>query len=381
MSERYNEGRREESRGRRSDSHGSNRRDNRQSGRGDRREWNNERQDRQGRGDWKSRGENERGRRSDGRPGSSRGNWREDRNDRDERRGGGDRREGGRRDWQSRGERGGDNRDNRRGDRRNDERRGDSRGRGHANRGGRAEQERAGRNLAPQRSGFREERINRRMADPDLPDDIDINDLDPLILQDLRVLSKDNAEETAKHMIMAAEWMEDDPQLALRHARAAKDRAGRVAVAREVNGIAAYHAGEWKEALAELRAARRISGGPGMLAVMADCERGLGRPEKAIELGRSEEAQQVDAETAIELAIVVAGARQDLGQNDSAVVTLQRANPSKDAKGIPAMRLSYAYANALAEAGRKEEAKEWFEHTAKLDVDQWTDAHERLKEF
>ncbi|WP_301201128.1 tetratricopeptide repeat protein, partial [Corynebacterium stationis] len=345
------------------------------------REWNNERQDRQGRGDWKSRGENDRGRRSDGRPGSSRGNWREDRNDRDERRGGGDRREGGRRDWQSRGERGGDNRDNRRGDRRNDERRGDSRGRGHANRGGRAEQERAGRNLAPQRSGFREERINRRMADPDLPDDIDINDLDPLILQDLRVLSKDNAEETAKHMIMAAEWMEDDPQLALRHARAAKDRAGRVAVAREVNGIAAYHAGEWKEALAELRAARRISGGPGMLAVMADCERGLGRPEKAIELGRSEEAQQVDAETAIELAIVVAGARQDLGQNDSAVVTLQRANPSKDAKGIPAMRLSYAYANALAEAGRKEEAKEWFEHTAKLDVDQWTDAHERLKEF
>src|SRR5699024_9344208 len=152
---------------------------------------------------------------------------------------------------------------NDRGDRHNDERRGDSRGRGHAKRGGRAEHERAGRNLAPQRSGLREERINRRMADPDLPDDIDINDLDPLILQDLRVLSKDNAEETAKHMIMAAEWMEDDPQLALRHARAAKDRAGRVAVAREVNGIAAYPAGEWKEALAELRAARRISGGPG----------------------------------------------------------------------------------------------------------------------
>src|SRR5699024_1230434 len=133
------------------------------------------------------------------------------------------------------------------------------------------------------------------MADPDLPDDIDINDLDPLILQDLRVLSKDNAEETARHMIMAAEWMEDDPQLALRHARAAKDRAGRVAVAREVNGIAAYHAGELMQVLAELRAARRISGGPGNLAVMADCERGLGRPEKAIELGRSEEAQQVDA--------------------------------------------------------------------------------------
>ena len=67
--------------------------------------------------------------------------------------------------------------------------------------------------------------------------------------------------------------------------------------------------------------------------------------KKAIELGRSDEARSVDAETAIELAIVVAGARQDLGQNDAAVVALQRANPSMEAKGIPAMRLSYAYAH------------------------------------
>ena len=142
--------------------------------------------------------------------------------------------------------------------------------------------------FSPQRSGYREERINRRMSDPDIPAEVDVNDLDPMVLQDLKSLSKENSEAVAKHMIMAATWMEDDPKLALRHARAAKDRAGRVAIAREVNGIAAYRAGEWKEALAELRAARRISGGPGMLAVMADCERGLGRPEKALELGRSE---------------------------------------------------------------------------------------------
>ncbi|WP_236163741.1 hypothetical protein [Corynebacterium ammoniagenes] len=431
MSERNNEGRREDSRGRRSDSHGSNRRDSRGSDRDDRRgstrggrrEWNSDRQDRQARGEWKPRGENHRGGRRDDRQGESRGDWRNDRNRRDDRRDGrrddrrdrGDRRDfksgerSDRGDWKPRGEyrrddrrgdRGGDrnrggrgryedrnDRNNRGGgrpgrdDRRNDDRRNEGRGPRRENRGGRSEQERDSRSLAPQRSGFREERINRRLADPDLPGDIDVNDLDPMILQDLRVLSKDNAEDTAKHMIMAAEWMEDDPQLALRHARAAKDRAGRVAVAREVNGIAAYHAGEWKEALAELRAARRISGGPGMIAVMADCERGLGRPEKAIELGRSDEARQVDAETAIELAIVVAGARQDLGQNDAAVVTLQRANPSMEAKGIPAMRLSYAYAHALSEAGRKDEAKEWFEHTARLDEDQWTDAQERLKEF
>ncbi|GAB2517721.1 hypothetical protein GCM10027031_25280 [Corynebacterium atrinae] len=202
-----------------------------------------------------------------------------------------------------------------------------------------------------------------------------------MVLQDLKVLSKDNAEGVAKHMIMAATLMEDDPQLALRHAQAAKNRAGRVAVARETNGIAAYRAGEWKEALAELRAARRMSGGPGLLAVMADCERGLGRPEKAVELGRSEEARQLDAEGKVELAIVVAGARLDMGQVDAAVVTLQRLEPSLDATGPIAARLSYAYADALAAAGRVDEAKTWFSHADKIDEDELLDAADRLEEL
>ncbi|OFT66356.1 tetratricopeptide repeat protein [Corynebacterium sp. HMSC05D03] len=232
----------------------------------------------------------------------------------------------------------------------------------------------------PQRSGYREERINRRMTDPDLPSDIDITDLDPSVLQDLSSLSKENSEAVAKHLIMAATWLDDDPQLSLRHARAAKDRAGRVSVAREMNGIAAYRAGEWKEALAELRAARRISGGPGLMAVMADCERGLGRPEKAVELWRSEEAKELSPEDAVELAIVAAGARLDMGQADSAVVTIQRAQPTKDAKGVSACRLAYAYANALLEAGRKDEAREWFQHAIEIDEGDWTDAAERLAE-
>ena len=249
----------------------------------------------------------------------------------------------------------------------------------HAQRGGsdRPEKLRSG----PQRSGFREERLNKRLSEPDLPDDVDINDLDPLVLQDLRVLSKDNADAVAKHMIMAATLMEDDPQLALRHARAAKDRAGRVAVARETNGIAAYRAGEWKEALSELRAARRMSGGPGLLAVMADCERGLGRPQKAIDLSRSEEARELDAESQVELAIVIAGARLDMGQSESAIVTLQRLNPDLNSTGPSAARLSYAYADALAAAGRTEEAKEWFRHADKIDEDGTLDAAERLNEL
>nr|WP_293771834.1 hypothetical protein [uncultured Corynebacterium sp.] len=353
-----------------------------------------------GRRDGGQRGGNPQGRYS--RNDDRRGGRREDRfrgkdgvEQRGERRGSrGDDRRDDRRDDRSYGRRE-DGRSDRRNDRR-DDRRGGYRGgrsedggnraerRGH---GGRRDDRRENRGReenkshSPQRSGYREERINRRQNDPEIPADIDANDLDPSVLQDLKSLSKDNADATAKHMIMAAMWMDDNPQLALQHARAAKDRAGRVSVAREINGVAAYHAGEWKEALAELRAARRISGGPGLLAVMADCERGLGRPEKAIELGRSEDARLLDPESAIELAIVVAGARLDMGQAESAVVTLQRANPNKDDRGMSACRLSYAYANALLEAGRTEDAREWFVHTKKIDEEGWTDAEVRLEEL
>lgn len=233
----------------------------------------------------------------------------------------------------------------------------------------------------PRRQGYREDRMALRLSEPDLPDDIDVEVLDPSVLQDLKVLSKDNADRVAKHMIMASDLLEDDPQLALRHARAAKNRAGRVGVVRETNGVIAYHAGEWKEALSELRAARRMSGGPGLLAVMADAERGLGRPEKAIELGRSPEAEQLDEESRIELAIVLAGARHDLGQHESALATLERLNPSLQSQGYSQARLSYAYADALLALGRRDEAKRWFEHAAKLDEDELTDAEERVAEL
>ena len=233
----------------------------------------------------------------------------------------------------------------------------------------------------PRRQGFREDRMAQRLSEPDVIEDIDVTQLDPSVLQDLKVLSKDNADRVAKHLIMASDLLEDDPQLALQHARAAKNRAGRVSVVRETNGIVAYYAGEWKEALAELRAARRMSGGPGLLAVMADAERGLGRPEKALELGRSPEAADLDEDARIELAIVMAGARHDLGQHESALTTLERMNPSLDSQGQSQARLSYAYADALLALDRRDEAKTWFKHAAELDVDALTDAEERLTEL
>ncbi|WP_372462167.1 hypothetical protein [Nocardia rosealba] len=220
-----------------------------------------------------------------------------------------------------------------------------------------------------------------RPEEPDIPEDVQASDLDPAVRRDLLSLDKSNAETVARHMVMAVELLEDDPRLALAHARAARQRAGRIAVVRETAGVVAYHAEEWAEALSELRTARRMSGGSGLLAVMADCERGLGRPERAIELGRSEEAQALTGDEATELRIVVAGARMDLGQFDQAVVTLQSSDLDPARTGSAAARLFYAYADALVAAGRTDEGLQWFLNAAAADEDGETDAEERATEL
>ena len=220
-----------------------------------------------------------------------------------------------------------------------------------------------------------------RPEEPDLPDNVVPSDLDPTVRRDLLSLDKSNAEAVARHLVMASQLIDDEPRLALAHARAARQRAGRIAVVRETAGVTAYHAGEWAEALSELRAARRMAGGPGLLAVMADCERGLGRPERAIELGRSDEARALTGDEATELRIVVAGARMDLGQYDQAVVSLQTPDLDASKNGSAAARLFYAYADALVAAGRTDDGLKWFLNSAAADLDGETDAEERVAEL
>lgn len=234
----------------------------------------------------------------------------------------------------------------------------------------------------PKRFGYREERQQKFLRnEPTIPDDVQPQELDPMVLQDLKVLSKDNADTVAKHLICCAMYLDEDPDLAFKHAQAAKARAGRVAVVRETAGIAAYHMGEWKEALSELRAARRMSGGPGLLAVMADAERGLGKPEKAIELAESPEARQLDPESTIELAIVAAGAHADLDHFDTARSMLEVHRPKLHPETLTDLRLSYAYADALAKVGEREAALERFIAVAKADTQNLTDAAERVSEL
>jgi len=133
---------------------------------------------------------------------------------------------------------------------------------------------------------------------------------------------------------------------------------------REAVGIAAYHAGEWSEALSELRAARRMSGDPRNLAVIADVERALGRPEQAARLLGDPDVRRLDPETRVELLIVVAGARRDLGQQDAALSVLARGGLDKGHPRPGAARLWYAYADILVAAGRTDEAASWFAASA-----------------
>ncbi len=245
-----------------------------------------------------------------------------------------------------------------------------------AGRGGRSED--GGR--AP--SGRRDDLpLDNGVSRPDLPADADASELDRDVRKELLTLPKGLADLVGRHLVTAGRVLEEDPQLALAHARFARSRAGRVAAVREAAGLAAYHAGEWSEALAELRAARRLSGGPGRLAVLADCERALGRPERALEIARSPEAGQLGTDEAVELRIVAAGARRDLGQCDAAVVALQ--GPELDAAGAEPWRarLRYAYAENLLVAGREQEAIRWFLAAAEADAEDATDAAERAVEL
>ena len=180
---------------------------------------------------------------------------------------------------------------------------------------------------------------------------------------------------------MAGRNLDEDPELAYRHARTAMKMAPRLASTREAAGLAAYLTGRYSEALADLRTVRRITGTNDHWAVMADCERGLGRPERALAMAAAPEAKTLDKETQIELRMVAAGARMDMEQPEAAVVQLQGADLTP-AKIQPwTARLRYAYAEALLAAERQDEAREWFMRAADADTEGLTDAAERVDEL
>ncbi|MDQ4500692.1 hypothetical protein [Sinomonas sp. ASV322] len=176
----------------------------------------------------------------------------------------------------------------------------------------------------------------------------------------LRTLESRSAEWVAKHLVMAGRLIDLDPELAFQHALAASRRGGRIGAVREAVGMTAYAAGHYDDALREFRTFRRITGSSIHLPHMADCERGLGRPEKALELARSEEQNMLDAAGKAELAIVASGARADLGDYPGAVEELEIPQLDINRAFSFSPRLFEAYADALSAAGRSSEAAKWY---------------------
>lgn len=199
--------------------------------------------------------------------------------------------------------------------------------------------------------------------------------------REMRTLTKENAEGVAKHLVAAATLLEEDSDLALAHAEHAARRAGRVAAVREALGLVHYRRAEFNDAIREFRTAKRLSGSNHLLPYLVDCERGLGRYERALDLAASPEARSLGEADNIELAIVVSGVRRDLGQPEAAQMVLRIPALERASKQPWAARLFYAYAEALLASESEDEARDWFAKALDADSEGQTDAAERVAEL
>ena len=198
-----------------------------------------------------------------------------------------------------------------------------------------------------------------RHDEPEIPERIEARDLDKGARGELRTLSKENADWVARHLVAASEYLEDDPELAHQHAMSAARRAGRIGVVRETLAITAYATGDFTLALRELRTYRRISGSNDQLPLMVDSERGVGRPDRALEVGRAVDRSELPAAVQVGLAIAMSGARLDLEQPELALAELEipQLDPDRAFSYSPA--LFSAYAEVLEELGRDSDAAAW----------------------
>ena len=79
-----------------------------------------------------------------------------------------------------------------------------------------------------------------------------------------------------------------------------------------------------------------------------------------------------------ELMLVIAGAREDLGQKDAglALAKIPEFNTGKPAESVA--RLRYVYAKTLKSLGREDESQTWFQKAHELDPQDFTGAKEYL---
>jgi tetratricopeptide (TPR) repeat protein len=213
----------------------------------------------------------------------------------------------------------------------------------------------------------------------EVPDEVTADQLDPEARAELRTLPGHLADAVARLLVAASQ--EPDPERAFEYSLQARKLAARVGVVRETAGVAAYRAGRWAEALAELRTARRLTGRVSYLPLMADSERALGRLDRALAIVHDPGVADLDRATQIELLIVESGIRRDQGRPAAGAAVLHVPELSDGRPRPWSARLFYAYADALLDDGREDEAREWFGRAAALDSEEDTDAGQRYEDL
>jgi tetratricopeptide (TPR) repeat protein len=241
-----------------------------------------------------------------------------------------------------------------------------------------------GENQGPKKRSKQNSKRNKpeepRRVEPEIPEEIYREALDPQLLREMSSLSTDNAEQTARHLLALVHFLPDNPERAHAHGIAASARAARIGRVRELAGIAAYNAGKFDISLRELKTAYRITGDPSLWPMIADSHRGIGEPLKAIEMSKGPEMEKLDKDGLIEMRIVLSGARRDLGENQAALTVLE-CKELREENPIWSARLRYAYADTLAALGQRDKARDWFIKAAAVDIDQETDAQERVSQI
>lgn len=216
---------------------------------------------------------------------------------------------------------------------------------------------------------------HRRPGEPKMPKGIEWSMLSIDDRERLRGLSKEHAENIGLHILAAYTLEERDPELALEHAKWVAHQASRIDFARETLAFVAYRQGDYKLALREFRTAFRMNGFLDYLPFIADCERGMGEPKKAIETAMSDDAKYLRGESKAEMFLVYAGALGDLELWDKAIEIVHTLGRSKGLAGEYRMRAVQAEQYFLEQAGRSDEAVALDQLLDKLEL-QYADAEE-----
>lgn len=216
---------------------------------------------------------------------------------------------------------------------------------------------------------------HRRPGEPKMPKGIEWSMLSTDDRERLRGLSKEHAENIGLHILAAYTLEERDPELALEHAKWVAHQASRIDFARETLAFVAYRQGDYKLALREFRTAFRMNGFLDYLPFIADCERGMGEPKKAIEIAMSDDAKYLRGESKAEMFLVYAGALGDLELWNKAIEIVHTLGRSKGLAGEYRMRAVQAEQYFLEQAGRSDEAVALDQLLDKLEL-QYADAEE-----